>query len=69
MVINGRVHLWQRSFWDHVIRNEYDYQNHLNYIHYNPVKHGVVDRPEDYPHSSYGEYMKHGFYAKGWGYK
>ncbi len=44
--------IWQRRFWDHLIRNENDYYAHLNYIHYNPVKHGYVKRAYDYPHSS-----------------
>jgi len=64
---NGRVTLWQKGFWDHVIRNEQDFQKHLNYIHYNPVKHGYVTRPEDYPFSSYMEYIKRGWYEIGWG--
>jgi putative transposase len=58
--VNGRVTLWQKGFWDHVIRNERDFKNHLDYIHYNPVKHGYVSRPEDYPHSSYLEYVRRG---------
>ncbi len=65
--VNGRVSLRQRNFWDHVIRNERDYKNHLDYIHYNPVKYGRVSRPEDYPHSSYKEYMRRGWYEMGWG--
>lgn len=44
---------WQKGFWDHVIRDEADFQRHLDYIHYNPVKHGLVQRPEDWPYSSY----------------
>src|SRR5262245_47858744 len=43
------THLWQRGFWDHVIRDETDFVNHFHYIHYNPVKHGYVTRPEDWP--------------------
>ena len=66
---NGRVTLWQHGFWDHVIRNEQDFQNHMDYIHYNPVKHGYVARPEDYPHSSYVEYVRRGWYEMGWGHK
>ena len=65
--VNGRISLWQPGFWDHVIRNERDYKNHLDYIHYNPVKHGYVSRPEDYPHSSYREYVRRGWYEIGWG--
>jgi putative transposase len=64
---NGRVTLWQKGFWDHVIRDERDFLNHLDYIHYNPVKHGYVSKPEDYPHSSYQEYVRRGWYEPSWG--
>jgi len=67
--INGRLRLWQRSFYDHVIRDERDYLNHLHYIHYNPVKHGYVSRPEEYPHTSYSEYLRRGWYEIGWGHQ
>ncbi len=60
-------HLWQGCFWDHLIRNEKDLIRHLDYIHHNPVKHGLVQRPEDYPYSSYGSWLKQGYYEKGWG--
>lgn len=49
-----------------MIRDERDYLNHLHYIHYNPVKHGLVNRPEDYPYTSYNEYFKRGWYEIGW---
>ena len=65
--IDQATHLWQRGFWDHVIRDERDYVNHFHYIHYNPVKHGYVVRPEDYPHTSFLEYVKRGWYELGWG--
>ncbi|MCB9009931.1 MAG: transposase [Ardenticatenaceae bacterium] len=67
--IGAPLRLWQRSFYDHVIRDERDYLNHLHYIHYNPVKHGYVTRPEDYPHTSYREYLRRGWYEVGWGYQ
>jgi putative transposase len=47
---SGRV--WQNRFWDHYIRNELDYERHLNYIHFNPVKHGLTDDPLKYQYSS-----------------
>ncbi len=43
---------WQRRFWEHQIRDEADLRRHVNYIHYNPVKHGYVKRPIDWPHST-----------------
>jgi putative transposase len=65
--IGARLTLWQPGFWDHAIRDERDYLNHLDYIHYNPVKHGYATGPEDYPHSSYLEYVRRGWYEIGWG--
>jgi len=60
--------LWQRGFWDHMIRDEEDLGRHLDYIHYNPVKHGLVTRPEDYVYSSYRYWLEQGYYEAGWGY-
>lgn len=52
--INGKCieRVWQYRFWDHIIRNEKDLQRHLNYIHFNPVKHESVNKPFDYVFSS-----------------
>lgn len=66
--IESSLRLWQRSFYDHVIRSQTDFVNHLNYIHYNPVKQGQAKRPEDFRHSSYTEYVRRGWYDLGWGY-
>jgi len=65
--INKPIRLWQRGFWDHVIRDERDFANHLHYIHYNPVKHGYVNEPEAYTHTSFHEYAKRGWYEPNWG--
>ncbi len=65
--IRASLHLWQRGFWDHVIRDEDDLQWHMDYIHYNPVKHGLTRRPLDYPHTSLGEYVRRGWYEPDWG--
>jgi putative transposase len=65
--ITHSVHLWQRGFWDHVIRNDDDLANHFDYIHYNPIKHGYVTKPEEYVHSSFLEYVRRGWYEIGWG--
>jgi putative transposase len=65
--VTGRLKFWQKRFWDHIIRDETDLQNHLNYIHYNPVKHGLVTRPEDWPHSSLLYWKSRGAYPDGWG--
>lgn len=60
--VNEPLKLWQRSFHDHVIRDERDYLNHIHYIHYNPVRHGYAKRPQDYPHTSFMEYVRLGWY-------
>ena len=61
------VKMWQRGFWDHVIRDERDFANHFHYIHYNPVKHGYVPKPEDYPHTCFLTYVERGWHEIGWG--
>ena len=67
--IKTNLQLWQHRFWDHVIRNEKDWQFHLNYIHYNPVKHGYVTRPEEWVNSSFRIWVRRGAYNIGWGHK
>ena len=53
---------WQKRFWDHVIRDDRDFENHLHYIHFNPVKHGYVTGPRMWKYSSYIEWEKRGLY-------
>lgn len=53
---------WQKRFWDHVIRNDRDFESHLHYIHFNPVKHGYVKDPRDWKYSSYLEWEERGLY-------
>jgi putative transposase len=52
--------------WEHQIRDERDYQKHMDYIHYNPVKHGLVERVADWPHSTFHRYVRQGVYGMGW---
>jgi putative transposase len=59
--------LWQRRFWEHQIRDETDFQRHMDYIHYNPVKHGYVKRAVDWPHSTFHRYVASGVYHADWG--
>uniref|UniRef100_A0A7V4GAD6 Transposase n=1 Tax=Desulfobacca acetoxidans TaxID=60893 RepID=A0A7V4GAD6_9BACT len=59
--------IWQRRFWEHQIRDEKDLQLHLNYIHFNPVKHGLVKSPAQWPYSSFQEYVQRGLYPANWG--
>jgi putative transposase len=63
----GEKAVWQRRYWEHVIRNEDDYQRHADYIHYNPVKHSYVMRPVDWPHSSFQRAVARGWYEIDWG--
>ena len=58
--------LWQRRFWEHIIRDEIDYQNHFDYIHFNPVKHQYVDDTSLWEWSSFHRYKKAGVYGKDW---
>ncbi len=59
--------LWQRRFWEHVIRDDEDFHRHLDYLHYNPVKHGYVKKPLDWPYSSIHRLVAHGLYTTNWG--
>ena len=63
----GERGLWQRRFWEHLIRDEADYRQHIDYIHWNPVKHGWVQYVKDWPHSSFHDYVRRGFYPDNWG--
>ncbi|EAW37623.1 transposase [Lyngbya sp. PCC 8106] len=60
------THLWQKRFWEHLIRNEQDYENHCNYIHYNPVKHGLCHSPADWEFSSFHRFVARGIYPTDW---
>lgn len=59
--------LWQRRYWEHLIRNDDDYAKHMDYVHFNPVKHGLVKRVVDWQHSSFHRYVKQGDYSEDWG--
>ena len=59
--------VWQRRFWEHLIRDEADFSNHLDYIHLNPVQHGLVLRAALWPHSSFATWVERGRYAPNWG--
>ena len=58
--------LWQRRFWEHRIRDEDDFRRHIDYIHWNPLKHGYVQRVVDWPHSTFHRYMAQGVYPMDW---
>jgi len=59
--------IWQRRFWEHVIRDDDDYAKHVDYIHYNPVKHNLVKSPRDWEYSSFYRYVQAGVYDEMWG--
>jgi putative transposase len=59
--------IWQRRFWEHQIRDDEDFQKHVEYIHYNPVKHKHVSSPNDWPFSSFHKYVREGKYQISWG--
>jgi len=59
--------IWQRRFWEHVIRNEEELARHLDYIHFNPVKHGYVERCRDWRWSSFHRFVGKGYYDIDWG--
>lgn len=61
----GRV--WQNRFWDHVIRDQEDLNRHLDYIHYNPVHHGLVSGPFQYANSLAERWLARGYYQNDWG--
>jgi putative transposase len=62
-----RAKVWQSRFWDHIIRDSDDMRRHLDYIHYNPVKHGLVKKPGDWGQSSFEDFLKSGYYEGDWG--
>ena len=63
----GERGIWQRRFWEHLIRDEDDFQAHMDYVHFNPVKHGVVTRVVDWPYSTFHRLVELGVYAVDWG--
>ena len=59
--------IWQRRFWEHQVRDQKDFNRHIDYIHWNPVKHCWVKQVADWPYSSFHDYMARGIYAEDWG--
>jgi len=62
----GERGIWQRRFWEHAIRDDLDCEKHMDYLHYNPVKHGWVENVMDWPYSSFHRYQKTGLYPANW---
>jgi hypothetical protein len=62
----GERGIWQRRYWEHTIRDDGDYAAHMDYIHFNPVKHGLAHTPADWPFSSFRRCVARGFYPLDW---
>jgi putative transposase len=58
--------IWQRRYWEHAIRDDVDLARHVDYIHYNPVKHGLIKRAVDWPYSSFHRYVQAGLLSASW---
>ena len=66
-ILRGERGIWQRRFWEHQIRDDRDFAAHADYLHYNPVKHGLVARVVDWPHSTFHRFVERGVYSRDWG--
>lgn len=66
-ISKGERGIWQRRYWEHLIQDEQDYARHVDYIHYNPVKHGHVQRASDWSYSSIHQHIAAGFINEDWG--
>jgi len=62
----GERGIWQRHYWEHLIRDEADYRAHLDYIHYNPVKHDLVEQVKDWPYSTFHHWVRREVYPLNW---
>jgi putative transposase len=58
--------IWQRRFWERAIRDDVDYARHMDYVHFNPVKHGYVPQVSDWPYSTFKACVRRGLYPPGW---
>jgi len=58
--------IWQRRYWEHLVRDQQDFLNHINYIHWNPVKHQLVNSVFEWPYSSFHRYVSLGWYSANW---
>jgi putative transposase len=63
----GERGIWQYRYWEHLIRDENDFNNHMDYVHFNPVKHGHVEQVKDWRYSSFHKLVKTDFYPQDWG--
>jgi putative transposase len=66
MQARGDRGIWQSRYWEHTIRDTNDYARHMDYVHFNPVKHGLVDHPAKWPYSTFRLAVAKGLYPEGW---
>ena len=64
--IRGERGIWQRRYWEHTVRDARDYAAHMDYIHFNPVKHGLVAHAATWPYSSFHRCARQGLYPSDW---
>jgi putative transposase len=62
----GERGIWQRHYWEHLIRDDADYRRHVDYVHVNPLRHGHVRRVRDWPYSTFHQYVEAGVYPVDW---
>jgi putative transposase len=65
-IARGERAIWQRRFWEHLIRDDEDFRRHVEYCYNNPVKHGLVSRVRDWPHSSFHRDVRAGLFPEDW---
>jgi putative transposase len=65
-IAKGERGIWQRRYWEHLIRDDADLRHHVDYIHFNPVRHGYVTRAVDWPYSTLHRYVDQGLLAADW---
>lgn len=63
---DGRRGVWQPKFWEHLLESDDDFERHFDYVHYNPVKHGLVRCPRDWPWSTFHRYVRRGVLPEHW---
>ncbi len=62
----GERAIWQRRYWEHLIRDEADFQAYMDYVHFNPMKHGLVKTVADWPYSTFHRLVERGMYTRDW---
>lgn len=65
-VARGERGIWQRRYWEQLIRDDADFGAHMDYVHINPLKHGLGRRVGDWPHSTFHRLVEQGIYPADW---